>query len=78
MIREKSPGSLHPQYDQSVSTPEEWLGFSRNKGTLVEEIYKRPGWANVIRHANSRELRKKLAALSAEDLATILVKLDHP
>jgi hypothetical protein len=78
MIREKSPGSLHPQYDQSFSTPEEWLQYSQNRGILVEELYKRLDWRNVIHHADTTELRKKLLTLSPEDLAKILVKLDHP
>ena len=55
----------------------EWLEYSHNRGILVEELYKRPNWKNLIQHSNTPELRKKLLAMTPTELAEILVKLDH-
>ena len=54
---------------------------------MVEELYKRPGWAKAVgitneqgyHGSNSREeLAKKLRKMKREDLAKILIYLDAP
>ena len=66
-----------PAYDHSYNNAQEWLEYSHNRGALVEELYKRPNWRNLVQHSNTPELRKKLLAMSPTELAEILVKLDH-
>ena len=73
-------------YEHSYSTVDEWLKFSKNKGTLVEEIYKRPGWQKLLGVAHmysskespnkTGEFRKHLLKLKPTDLAEILITLD--
>jgi hypothetical protein len=65
-------------YEHSYGSQEEWLQFSKNRGVLVEELYKRPRWREFIQAVNEKnDLRKKLLRMSASDLADILVKLDR-
>ena len=65
-------------YLMSFATPEEWLEFSKNKGTLVEELYKRDGWQQLLRLSGAKgDVRRKMIALSAEEIARLLVMLDH-
>jgi uncharacterized protein YjiS (DUF1127 family) len=76
---ERSSSSAGPAVSEhSYNTTDEWLQYSRNRGALVEELYKRPNWTHFIRAVTAKDdLRKKLLKMSAEDLADILVKLDH-
>ena len=73
-------------FEHSYATPEEWLtsGHS-NKGFLIEEIYKRPGWAQLMGVADksgyhsrtgSTEFAQNLKKMSRQDLAQVLVHLD--
>jgi hypothetical protein len=63
---------------RSYDTAKEWLDYSHNRGVLVEELYKRPNWKEFIQVSKDKnELRQKLHRLSPQDLAEILVKLDH-
>jgi putative protein kinase ArgK-like GTPase of G3E family len=64
---------------------QEWLTHVKNRGVLVEEIYKRPGWAAALgitdaqgfhRADSSEELRRKLKTMTRAELATILIYLD--
>ena len=72
-----------PEYETSFDTPAEWLAHHSNggRGYLVEQIYKRPRWRELLQvdpiQAQGQELRKKLLKLSPGDLAAILVHLDH-
>ena len=62
------------------ATAEEWLAYSRNRGVLVEELYKRPNWRGCLGLTATQEknsLRKKLLEMSPEELARALVKLDR-
>ena len=62
----------------SYDSTQEWLEYSRNRGALVEELYKRPNWRSFITVTKEKdELRKKLLKMSPEELAEILVKLDN-
>ena len=64
--------------DRSYSTPEEWLAWNTNKGTLVEELYKRDGWQQLLRLTGAKsDLRKKMKALTPEEIARLLVMLDQ-
>ena len=55
----------------------------RNKGYLVEEIYKQPGWAKMFGREDERgystgetaEFRKRLSKMSSHDLAEVLTRL---
>ena len=73
-------------FEHSYATPEEWLtsGHS-NKGFLIEEIYTRPGWAQLMGVADksgyhsrtgSTEFAQNLKKMSRQDLAQVLVHLD--
>jgi hypothetical protein len=66
-----------PKPAVSFATPGEWLQHSKNKTELVEQIYKRPGWRHLLQVTGSADLRKKLSKLSREELAQVIVKLDH-
>lgn len=64
--------------EHSYDSTQEWLEYSKNRGALVEELYKRPNWRSFIHVSKDKnELRKKLLTLSPSELAEILVKLDH-
>jgi hypothetical protein len=63
-------------HEHSFNSTQEWLHFSQNRGTLVEQLYLRPNWRELVKHANSKELRKKLLTMSSSDLAEILITLD--
>jgi hypothetical protein len=65
---------------------DEWLDNVKNRGALVEQIYKRPGWARAMGVENSRGyssedqsriLRQKLKQMSRRELARILIHLDE-
>jgi hypothetical protein len=63
----------------SFETANEWLKqHSKTKTALVEQIYLRPGWQQLLRATGGPELRKKLKGLSNLELAQLIVKLDHP
>jgi hypothetical protein len=71
-----APGA--PASENSYGSTKEWLEYSKNRGVLVEELYKRPNWRQFISAAGEKnDLRKKLLRLSPKDLAEILVKLDR-
>ena len=64
---------------------DEWLANVKSKGALVEEIYKRPGWAAAMGVQNSKGyssdnqseiLRNKLKKMDRAELARILIHLD--
>ena len=61
---------------ETFPTAEDWVEKKPVKAYLVDQIYKRPGWENFIRHANTKELKKKLQAMPLIELGRILVKLD--
>jgi hypothetical protein len=64
-------------FEHSYKTPEEWLSFSKNRGVLVEQIYKRSNWKQALGvSAEKDEIRKKLLKMKSHDLAQILVDLD--
>ena len=66
-----------PVFEHSYKTPEGWLQFSKNRGTLVEEIYKRSNWREHLGvTAEKNEIRQKLLKLKPKDLAQMLVDLD--
>ena len=71
------PAKAKPTFEHNYSTADEWLEYVRNKGALVEELYKRPNWTTFIKHHNTPELRKKIGKMTPRDLAEIIVKLDH-
>ena len=67
-----------PVFEHSYKTPEGWLSFSKNRGTLVEEIYKRANWKEHLGvTAEKNEIRQKLLKLKPKDLAQMLVDLDN-
>ena len=69
---------IRPRYEHSHSTVEEWLNYSHARGRLVEQLYKRDGWQQLIRlSAPKNELREKLLALSSEEIARLIIMLDH-
>ena len=71
----KPPAPRRP--DVTFDTTQEWLEYSRNRGILVEQLYKRPHWRQSLKVAREKDdLRKKLLSMSSEDLAELLVKLD--
>ena len=81
-----APRPAAPRYT-SYNTVQEWLANVKNRGAMVEELYKRPGWAKAVgitnekgyHGSNSREeLAKKLKKMKREDLAKILIYLDAP
>ena len=57
----------------------------KGKGFLVEEIYKKPGWANLFGREDAKGytnddvtmFRKKLGKMSPRDLAKVLVSLNR-
>ena len=64
---------------------DEWLENVKNRGAMVEEIYKRPGWGAALGVINSKGyssdnqsqiLRDKLKKMSRKELARILIHLD--
>jgi hypothetical protein len=79
--RRRVVGKTLPQAkkpDRSYSTPEEWLEWNRSKGTLVEELYKRDGWQQLLRLTGAKsDLRKKIGTLTPEEIARLLVMLDQ-
>jgi hypothetical protein len=72
-----SKGRAHSSSEKvEFPTVDAWLSYSKAKGILVEQMYRRPQWVNFVTHANGPELRKKLMRMTPRDLAEILVKLD--
>jgi hypothetical protein len=74
-VQAQPPAPRRP--DVTFDTAQEWLEYSRNRGVLVEQLYKRPNWRqclNVAREKN--DLRKKLLSMTSEDLVELLVQLD--
>ena len=76
-----SSGNTYESYD-SVDA---WKQHShKSKTYLMEQIYKRDGWGKVLSvadhttgyHRHNSDFRKKLLHMSADDMATILLKLD--
>jgi len=62
---------------ETYATAEDWATEKPSKAYLVDQLYKRPGWDSFIKHSNTKELKKKLHAMSLIDLGRILVKLDN-
>ena len=63
----------------SFATVQEWMAYSRNRGVLVEELYKRTNWRTCLGLTVTQEknwLRKRLLEMTPEELAHHLVKLD--
>jgi hypothetical protein len=71
-----SSGPARARPEVSFSSEKDWLEHVQNKGALVEELYKRPNWRDLVQHINSSDLRKKMLKLSREDIAKMLVALD--
>ncbi len=69
-----APTQARPEV--SFRSEKDWLEHVQNKGALVEELYKRPNWRDLVQHINSSDLRKKMLKLSREDIAKMLVALD--
>ena len=88
--RSSSSSAAPPRAEPSANYPvyndvEEWLEKVKSKGALVEEIYKRPGWAAAMGVQNSKGyssdnqseiLRNKLKKMDRMELARILIHLD--
>jgi hypothetical protein len=95
--RSSSSSAAPPRAEPSSTAPpqaanytvyndvEEWLANVKNRGALVEEIYKRPGWAAAMGVQNSKGyssynqseiLRNKLKKMDRAELARILIHLD--
>ena len=67
-----------PKFEHTYDTEQEWLKYSHNRGILVEELYKRPNWTEFTKgFSGKNDLRKKLLTMTPNDLAKILVSLDH-
>jgi hypothetical protein len=69
-----APAKTRPEV--SFNTEKEWLDYTQSKTALVEELYKRPNWRDLVLHMNSKELRKKMGKLTRQDIATMLIALD--
>jgi hypothetical protein len=58
-------------------TKDEYSEHFKNKGELVEELYKRPNWQQLISQIQGdNELRKKMGKLTKKNLIDILYKVD--
>jgi hypothetical protein len=58
-------------------TKDEYSEHFKNKGELVEELYKRPNWQHLISQIHGDdELRKKMGKLTKKNLIDILYKVD--
>ena len=58
-------------------TKDEYSEHFKNKGELVEELYKRPNWQQLISQIHGDdELRKKMGKLTKKNLIDILYKVD--
>ena len=71
-----SSSSARARPEVSFSSEKDWLEHVQSKTALVEELYKRPNWRDIVQHLNSSDLRKKMGKLSREDIAKMLVALD--
>ena len=71
-----SSGPARARPEVSFSSEKDWLEHVQSKTALVEELYKRPNWRDIVQHLNSSDLRKKMGKLSREDIAKMLVALD--
>ena len=76
----KGPPTSHgPAHDTefiTYKTADEWVKDSPGRAFLVDQLYKRPGWDNLVKHRTTGDLIKKLKKMSPHDLASIIVKLD--
>ena len=58
-------------------TKDEYTEHFKNKGELVEELYKRSNWQQLISQLHGDvELRKKMGKLTKKNLIDILYKVD--
>ena len=71
-----SHGPAHDTEFMTFKTADEWVDYSPIKSFLVDQLYKRPGWENLVQHKTNGQFIKKLKNMSPHDLASIIVKLD--
>jgi arsenate reductase-like glutaredoxin family protein len=83
------PTSFSPQsHDtdfKSFDSIKEWKEKGGGKGSMVDQLYKRPEWGKFLGVVNSKgffqddagpELRKQLRRMSRDDIAKIILQLD--